>query len=85
MVRVSIGETPDREHRQRAIDGLELLCGRRAIVAIALPIFAYGMFLLDGEENAPVVGWWMIALAVVMATASALLLRTWWKRTMRRN
>ncbi len=55
------------------------------IVAIALPIFAYGMFLLDGEENAPVVGWWMIALAVVMATASALLLRPWWKRTMRRN
>ena len=50
--------------------------------ALALPIFAYGLFLSGGEESAPEVGGWMIGLAAILAFAGWLVLL--WGRRRRR-
>jgi len=55
------------------------------LLALAVCAFAYGVFLLSGEENAPFVGGWLVALAVVMAVVAALLLWVWVRRLLERR
>lgn len=52
--------------------------------ALSIPAFAYGVFLTGGEENAPRVGGWLIAFALILALGGSLLLVRVWKRGRRR-